>query len=93
VGWIEPSHVLFLPIVLAAAAALWLYTASAVKQARQRRRVRRSFVLGFAAGWTVATVVHGKRRLPALGPLPARALRLAQPATVAKRLPSSLRSR
>lgn len=96
-GWIEPSHVLFLPIVLAAGAAAWLYAASVVKRARHRRRARKSFLLGFAAGWTAATFLRGRRSRPAalraLSDAKTRALALATPLTIARRSPSGLRQR
>ena len=60
-GWLDPTHLMFLLVALAIVAALSLHVASVVAQAK-RRRSRRFFVVGFSAGWVAATVFSAKRR-------------------------------
>ena len=60
-GWLEPTHLMFVLVSIAIVAALCLHIASVIAQAK-RRRARRFFVLGFSAGWVAASIFGGKRR-------------------------------
>jgi uncharacterized membrane protein YeaQ/YmgE (transglycosylase-associated protein family) len=66
-GSLEPTHLISLLLAISIIAAICGFIASAVVW-RNKRRARRSFLLGFFCGWMAGGILRGRHRgLNALG--------------------------